>query len=265
MIFKVGWGKSGMRKGAFLLGLFLLGLNLYGLTVSLRNPDIYELRDGQFGIELTEEEFYDEIERLKGESDEEYAVRMTDVVNRGMVHYWEDDGMDEYNIQLGWEENYLIRGLGYVYPAKFEKYEFYDMEKAVERGVGLCSQHAIVLEQVLEDEEIDAELIWLEEHVVVEVDVGEGMVLDPDYGVVLEMGLENVLGNEGVVVEAYGEGMEDVYQEKKLMVGWWRKTFGARNFAIENGLYGIKWGLPLFLVWFGLRKKRFEERNLVFD
>ena len=58
------------------------------------------------------------------------------------LHKQQDEGIPIY-------ENYLLFIASYRYPDEYLKYEFVDYRKAIERGIGLCSQQAIIVSEIL--------------------------------------------------------------------------------------------------------------------
>ena len=62
-----------------------------------------------------------------------------------IAHYWRDEGINKYYLRIPFWENYLLYIASYIDPEEYLKYEFYDYRRAIERGVGLCSQQAIIV------------------------------------------------------------------------------------------------------------------------
>ena len=180
-----------IKKVAFFLGLFLLALNTFGLFRTMRNPDIYTeeniIKNRKNDITIR----YPEVKKLllkkPGESNEAFAIRINKVVNDGFCHYWKDAGISKYHERVPAWENYLLFLASYIDPKDYRKYEFSDYKKNLERGVGLCSSHSIVVKGVLNDYGIDASLWDIAGHVVVRANVDEKkwIILDPDFGVVV--------------------------------------------------------------------------------
>ena len=199
-----------IRKMLFLIGIILMIINIAGLFTSLRNPEIFT-EDTFFDedITLTEHQvFYIISER--DESDEEYAIKINNAVHKGLAHYWSDEGIEKYNLRIPLHENYLLNIGSYLIPNMFEKYEYCDYRKALERGVGLCSQHAIVLAGILKENGIESQLVELSGHIVVlsRID-NKHWILDPDYGVVIEHDLNNIEKNPSIIKKYYEEAGYD--------------------------------------------------------
>ena len=151
-----------MKKFLFILGLFLLAINIIGLFKTMRNPDIYTeentLKNRISDITIKYPEIKKLLVKKPGESNEAFAVRINKVVNDGFSHYWKEAGIDKYHIRVPLWENYLLFAASYIDPKEYKKYEFSNYKKNLERGVGLCSSHSIVVKGVLKDHGIDANL-----------------------------------------------------------------------------------------------------------
>jgi len=198
-----------IKKVAFFLGLFLLALNIFGLFRTMRNPDIYTeeniIKNRKNDITIR----YPEVKKLllkkPGESNEAFAIRINKVVNDGFCHYWKDAGISKYHERVPAWENYLLFLASYIDPKDYRKYEFSDYKKNLERGVGLCSSHSIVVKGVLNDYGIDASLWDIAGHVVVRANVDEKkwIILDPDFGVVVPYDTAAIQDNPELVRPAY--------------------------------------------------------------
>jgi len=135
---------------------------------------------------------YPEIRELLKKKDQEsnidFAVRINKVVNDGFAHYWKAEGIEKYHLRVPLWENYLLNLASYINPKKYERYEFMNYKKNLERGVGLCSSHSIVVKGVLLDNGIKAELLDVGgHHVVVRAELNDTAtnILDPDFGIVV--------------------------------------------------------------------------------
>lgn len=241
------------------LGVLLLGLHLAGRLIPLRNPAVYaKLHHFPDDITLTYEEAKAQLVRRPGESAADFAVRATYVVNRGMAHYWEDDGAVRYRLHLPPWENYLFWAYGWIRPKVYAKWEFADPDKALERGVGLCSQQSIVLVRALHRGRVRATIVGLGGHTIVTAVVGPDtrILLDPDYGVVVPQSLREVQRNPDVIRPYYVsyppervDHLVDVYGPKGNFVdqtGGYAYTAGRR--WKEKWLYTACWVIPLVLM-----------------
>src|SRR4029079_332230 len=126
--------------------------------------------------------------KKQGETNEAFAIRINKVVNDGFAHYWKDAGIDKYHERVPIWENYLLYAASFIDPKEYNKYEFSNYKKDLERGVGLCSSHAIVVKGILNDNGIKAELLDVgKRHVVVRAEPGNtpAFILDPEFGIVV--------------------------------------------------------------------------------
>jgi len=194
------------KKTIFFLGILLLGVNIFGLFKSLRNPEIYTEQNTKRVSDITIKypDIKGQLVRKDHETDKEFAVRVTNVVTEGMLHYWKDEGLTKYNERVPMWDNYLLFTASYIDPGKYKKYEFSNYKKNLERGVGLCSTTSIVLKGVLNDNGIDASLWDIAGHVVVRAKVNnEWWILDADYGIVVPHDTAAIQANPEIVRPAY--------------------------------------------------------------
>ena len=187
-------------KTLFYLGFFLFIINIIGLFISLRNESIYQEKNTFFtnDIILTEKEFYDRINKAVIDK-KEYITNLNEAVNQGIAKYWRNAGINKYNLRIPFYENYLLFIASYLNPEEYLKYEFVDYRKAIERGIGLCSQQAIIVSEILLEKSIPSFIVGLSGHVVLRAQVDkshdEWWVLDPDYGVVIPYDIDIIENN----------------------------------------------------------------------
>lgn len=250
----------------FVLGLGLLSLTAIGRFMTLRNPDIYKEEDVYFNedIILSHEEVVQQIERLPQESVRDYALRLNKLINQGIAHYWKDKGITEYHLRVPVWENYLLYAASFIWPDTFRKYKFADYHRALERGVGLCSQHATVLTGILEENGINAVMVGLGGHVVLQAEVEPGVwyLLDPDYGVAIPHDISYIQANPELVRSYYSniessyrstgitlERMVQIYgPERNDIRSPGIKGNGIKRYYIEQVSYAAIWIIPLLLL-----------------
>jgi len=211
------------KKFLFVLGIFLLGINIVGLFKTMRNPDIYteenNLKNRINDITIKYPDIKKLLVKKQGESNEAFAVRINKVVNDGFSHYWKEAGVDKYHERVPVWENYLLFLASYVDPKEYRQYEFSNYKKNLERGVGLCSSHSIVVKGVLNDYGIDASLWDIAGHVVVRANVDQQnnkwIILDPDFGVVVPYDTAAIEANPELVRPAYQNMAALYYPEAK--------------------------------------------------
>jgi hypothetical protein len=250
----------------FAAGALLLVLNIAGRYVPLRNEAIYRQpgRNLPTCITLRTEEVFSAIRQDASQDRKAYLKRLTDALNNGVAHYWEDDGIDKYHMRVPVYENYLLYAASYLYPRRFRKYEFMDYGKAVERGVGMCSQYALIISQVLEEKGIPTSIVALDGHVVATAQADpasdEWWILDADYGVVVPHDIRAVARDPGLALPHY---VARGYPEEMLNIPKFLKSIqvvdGARAYApglywVERASYALIWLIPVALMWpMGLR------------
>lgn len=192
-------------------GLILLGFNITGLFKSLRNEELYsEVTPYKDDISVRFDNVKKQLHRMSNENDEDYALRMTMLINNSMAHYWRDEGIKKYHMLVPVWENYLLWLKQKVTGDK--KYEFRDYKKVIERGVGICSQPCIALQNLLISKGIEADLWDIKGHIVVDAKFSDGLryTLDPDYGQYVPFGMEAIQANPELVREWYAD-QDDVY------------------------------------------------------
>jgi hypothetical protein len=252
-----------LKPSLFFLGILLLLVNIVGLFKSMRNPDIYKeentLHNRLGDITIEYPQVKDMLVRKGGESDKDFAIRINKVVNDGFSHYWKEEGIEKYNLRVPPWENYLLYAASYIQPQTYRRYEFTDYKKNLERGVGLCSSHSIVVKGVLNDNGIDASLWDIAGHVVVRaaVDEGRGYILDPDFGVVVPYDTADIDENPEIVRAFYADMAKLYYPDAKEpyttdhVVEIYGKA-GNHTYTVDNKFepfsYVAIWILPLLLI-----------------
>ena len=261
-------GKAGGCIVVAALALFLLNLSTWWSP--LRAPDL-EACEGYFlqDVTLSHTEALAEIGRRPGEGDLEYTRRMVRVVGQSLAHIWTGDhyrgeGVERFHARLPLNENWLL----YLY-AGGEPYEFADPLRTLERGIGLCSQHALCLAGLLEREGIEVSLVGLSGHVLTQVEVeGRAYLCDPDFKVIVPHGLEEVGKNPELVRPFYAPvfasevasdakfGLDDMVEtfgaEGNSLRGGVSHYLGSRRVKIERYSYWAIWALPSALLALGL-------------
>lgn len=264
-----------LKFALFLIGTLLLLINVVGLFKTMRNPAIYEeeitLRNRINDITIRYPEIKKLLVKQDGESDKDFALRITKVVKDGFSHYWKREGIDKYYLRVPIWENYMLYAASFINPRKYERYEFTDYRKNLERGVGLCSTHSTIVKGVLNDYGIEADLLDIWGHVVVRAQVSdnEWYMLDPDYGIVVPHDTTEIHADPEIVrpyyadlASQYYEDVKDPYTTDKVVELYGRdrnKIYQVYN-PWEKIFYWAIWIFPLLLMTpFGityLRKKK---------
>lgn len=253
-----------IKKILFVIGIILLAINIYGLFRTLRNPALYDeetiIRNRVEDVTLKYPSIKEQLQKLPGESNKDFAIRVNSVVNKGMAHYWRDEGLQKYNLRVPVWENYLLHLASYIKPKEYKKYEFSNYEKNLERGVGLCSAHSIVVNGVLKEHGIKGELLTVGgRHVVTraEIDDSTAFILDPDYGIVVPYDTAAISANPELVRASYREMAALYYPDAKdpYTTDFMVEIFGGKKYVytvnnwFEYFSYWAIWIIPLLLMF----------------
>lgn len=241
----------------FALGIFLSALNIIGLFSSLRNPEIYNLKTAKGKVTLTQKEFYDAIKR-GNETDEEYIYKINDAVFRGVAHYWEDNGIDKYHLRVPIYENFILWFASIINPKTYLKYEYCDLTKAVERGVGLCSEQAIITSTIMSKQGFKTKIASLGGHVVpfVQTKDGKWWKMGPDYGTIIPNSLEEIENNPEIIrpyyESKYGKELADtmvkIFGKEDNKVFYGAEDYCGDKIIIEKTSYVLIWIIPIVLM-----------------
>lgn len=251
------------NKIIFFSGLVLLAINIYGLFRTMRNPEIFNeektIRNRINDITIGYPEIKEQLKRKDNESDIDFAVRINKVVNDGFIHYWRAEGTEKYHLRVPIWENYLLYAASYLIPKRYERYEFSNYKKNLERGVGLCSTHSTIIKGVLLENGIKAELLDVGgHHVVVRAEFNDTStyMLDPDYGIFVPHDTAAITANPELVREPYKDMAALYYTDAvdpyttEILV----KIFGDKKhtYSVDNWFeyfsYWAIWILPFLLM-----------------
>ncbi len=245
------------------MGLVLLGINIYGLFNTMRNPAVHteeeKLKNRINDVTIQYPEINSMLERKPDESDIDFALRINKVVNDGFAHYWKKEGINKYYLRVPVWENYLLNLASYINPKKYERYEFSNYKKNLERGVGLCSAHSIIVKGVLLDNGIKADLLDVGgRHVVVraEFDDTTAYILDPDYGIAVPSDTTAIAADPELVRAPYSN-MADLYYPEAVdpyttdlivdIFGDELRVYSVDNW-FEHFSYWAIWIIPFLLM-----------------
>lgn len=250
----------------FIIGIALLIINITGLFKSMRNPDVYnEQNTGRLNdISLTLNEAKKEIIRKPGESDKAFTIRLNDVIAKSMLHYWKNEGVKKYYLGIPIWENYILYFTNFF--RKDKRYEFvYFHKKNLERGAGICSTHAIVMQGILQKNGVEAQLWCIAGHVLVRAKVAnnEWYIMDPDFGLYVPYDVDDIEANPEItraiyqnMADLYKPDYDDPYTTDKVVEIYGRDgnriyTYSA---AFEIFSYIMIWLLPLlFMMPYGFQ------------
>lgn len=250
--------------------LILIGLNLTGLVHSLRNPDLLAMfpEDISLPPPAVTAAFHKSYASV-GES----LNSMNEAVYLGVAHVWSDEYTKTLNIEIPIYENYILFGAKYLYPRVYRKYEFTDYHRALERGVGLCSQHAIIMAGGLSEIGVPAKIYALTGHVVAlawNKETEEWWVCDSDLGVVIPMDIGKIEMNPELVRSSY---MEKGFSGEELenIIGVYDKSGNGKYFGkfyelkifLEQASYIMIWIIPFGLIYLTVWRKGTREHNQI--
>ncbi|MBK8088870.1 MAG: hypothetical protein IPK31_13515 [Chitinophagaceae bacterium] len=262
------------KKIIFFTGLVLLFITIYGLFRSMRNPAIYTeentLRNRIGDVTIHYPQIKELLKKKEQESNKDFAVRINKVVNDGFAHYWKPEGIQKYHLRVPVWENYLLYTVSFINPKKYERYEFSNYKKNLERGVGLCSSHSLVVQGVLKENGMKAELLDVGgHHVVVRAVLSDtsAYILDPDFGVVVPYDTAAISSNPELVRTPYSNMAALYYPDAKdpYTTNFMVEIFGKRKYVytVENWFesfsYWAIWIIPVLLMIpfvIDVRKKR---------
>lgn len=260
------------------LGLVLLSLNLYGLTQPLRKPGL-GVTDQEL-LRFVPDQVWDyetslsAINSLAGpESDVPLAEQANNVVHQSLVHVkWTDvDPVAYRQLVPPWENVYLWAVGRFSGLPQFERYHYADYRRSIERGIGICGDASIVLSSVLERYNVESDIISFRGHVIVEYEnpKGQKLLLDPDFGVVINRSLDELKADPDIARPLYLEAGYGA-QEVDDLVSIFSKDYAtfddtydfmAKRYLFEKTTYILKWLLPPLLIlpaivlWFRRRRQ----------
>lgn len=240
-----------------LLGIFLTLCNIWGLVQGDKlwyQPEIQQ----SINHKKFSKESFDSVRR-PGENDFAYAERMTLYVNSHTIHYFENrNTIDNIHIIVtpffrSWP--LWLRGLwASISGVKFTV-EFCNPEKGLARGYGFCSQRALILQNILRENGIDARATDLYGHVVCTARInGKDILLDPDNGLASEHSLEDFHKRPELLLQYDAPGLEQQYPGLREVyeAARWRGHENREYYCVSDlqlffwGL--VQWGIPLFFI-----------------
>lgn len=261
----------------FVVGTMLMGINLYGLTQSIRKPGLGLDRPEDLRFVPKEVWSYErsiqEIYELHDIRDRTKAARQAiKVVKQALVHPdWFGVDPVEYRQTIPIWENYFLYIVGrFSDLPQFQRYHFVDYRRSIRRGIGVCGDASMVLSSILSELRVKNRILSFDGHVIVEYlgENGNWTLADPDFGVSLNMDIQQLKNNGDSIKMAYknaGYSDDDI---NTLMKSYGTPyavfdsvyDFMSMRFIFEYITYVLKWMLPALLVapglWFLYRGKR---------
>ena len=234
------------------LGLLLIIMNIMGFflytTIDVNNPHILGNKKKQISMQ----QFWHEAFEHKNENTKHYVDRLTSLVSSRMLYI-----SDKYCKPTIFE-NWIL----WCYAQSLGGYEWIEERKAIRLGGGLCSEHAIVLERILREQNIDSRIIVVEGHVVNEVLIDKKWyVYDAVYNVKLNASLEYLEANPERVFIAYKNAglSDDSARQFQRMFATVADNFQYRSsdyyapgrITIERASFYLIWIVPILLILIG--------------
>jgi hypothetical protein len=261
----------------FIFGIILACINVSGFFLPLRSPDVYQLNNGtNFQIDLTEQQVWVVAQNTSLER-KQYLIEVNSAIHRGVAQYWGDkdclingkndscidpEGIEKFHLRVPIYENYILFGMSYIFPEHFLKYFFTDYQKALERGIGVCDEHTIILDGILKSKNIESRMIDTPHHffeiALADPQTNEWWILDPDYGVVIPYSLEQVqktpeLIRRGYLEEGYSNEtinyiVNNVYQNHEIKIHSDISDYSTKLYPFERLSYILIWVIPLICI-----------------
>lgn len=264
------------------LGIVLLGSNLYGEIYGMRVAEAIPADELRFenDLEIGPTEALKALQRNENETDRDYAKRATTVIQRSMAHVrrWHGHPPDLWNQRIPFTENPYLHLLGHL-PGlpQFERYHFANYKRSIERGIGVCGDHTLILSQVLDLAGIDNVLLSFRGHVLAEVRFHDSntMLLDPDFGVIIHSDAEGFKEDPSILTNAYlkaGYSQREIDTLQSTFALGYKQFDSAYSFMrmrwwFEHVSYIAKWAVPMLLlssapILLGMRRRQRSRKNI---
>jgi len=255
----------------------LLLVNLYGEFSNIRKEGLgYESPEFiRFDNDkpLSYEDSIKKLESIPKKSDRQYAYEANQIVQQSLAHIeWKKVDPVEYRQRIPIWENYFLYFAGELSNLpQFERYHFVDYKRSIKRGIGICGDASMVLSQVLDNANIQNHIVSFDQHVITEAILsdGEHMLLDPDFGIIMNIGLDELIRNPEKAYSYYIKGGFNK-QETMSLVHIYKSeykifddvySFMSKRYIFEYTTYFIKWPLPIILLFIGYKFARKKKIN----
>jgi hypothetical protein len=246
----------GTRISLALIAVLLLRVNVYGL---FQNFSFDRSRNPASAIRAVDNLLND-----TAISDDAFVGKINALVHENIAHYWPSDPAE--SLRVPFTQNYLLYLASYVKPSIYRNYEYCSYTRALQRGVGLCSEAAIVVTDILGRKGIEAHMVYFNGHVVTiaklpDSNGGHWLYLDPYYNVIIPTDFDSLNRNPDLVrpyYEASGLDQGDI----DALVGFMKNTpnrlFTAgvtgytdcnwKKITVRKTAEVAKWILPILLL-----------------
>jgi len=268
VLFCVRYYLKNVYHAMFFTGAMLLLTNFIGSFISLRSPQIYKIPTeyAHYQVVLSPEELYDFIDKQDYTDKKSYVKKLSLVLNKGIAHFWGTNQKSDdksYNFRIPFYKNYILYLYSYI-NTKYIKYEITNYKRAIERGFGLCSQHAIIACEILHEKEFKVMMQGLSGHVVAQVQVNdaneEWWILDADHGVVIPHDIQTIENNPEIIRKYYAsklspthvESLIEIYGKKGNYSSLYEDdlppTYYRTSWRLERKAYIWVWIIPIILM-----------------
>ena len=173
---------------------------------------------------------------------------------------WNKVDAKQYRLLIPVWENYFLYLLGnFSGLPQFERYHFVDYKRSIKRGIGICGDASMVLSQLLDKKGVENNIVSYRGHVITEAIFKDNssMLLDPDFGVILGMNLQDLNDSPASAYSAYIEAGYSEREALKLVRIYSTQytlfddtyEFMCKLYIFEYLSYILKWLLPAIFIF----------------
>lgn len=245
----------------FTMSVSLLALNVFGLTSSIRmegldtvDSSLVRFRNDGY---MSYRQSIKQLDSIAELATTAYAIDATKIVRNSLTHVrWKSVDAREFRQLIPAWENYFLFLVGsFSGLPQFERYHFVDLNRSLERGIGICGDASMVMSQLLDRKNIKNEIVSFDGHVINQatLDNGKQILLDADFGVVMDFDLETLIRDPDKAASFYeNEGFRE--WEVRALLRIYRTphatfdnvyAFMPKRYIFEYSTYVLKWLLPL--------------------
>jgi hypothetical protein len=258
---------------SLLAGGGLLLSSLYGLNRDIRVTDFndqYLIFPNDQPTDFSHTQF--ELIRRQNEEDIEYAMRVTNVISKGLSHIdWLVYPEEKFNQIIPIWENYFLYFMGkFSGIPEYERYHYANYHRSLERGIGICGDASMVMSEVLNVEGVSNKIITFPDHVVVAASFenGKQYIFDADFGITIPYSLNEFPSRSTEIAKLYSDAgypRRDFLFFQKIYKQNHRQWDGVKHFItnkyyFEKIAYWLKWPLPIGLMLFAIFRLKIKKR-----
>jgi hypothetical protein len=233
----------------------IIGFFVY-TTIIVNNVNILDKDKRQ----ISEQQFWGEAYKKVNENIESYVHRLTSLVSSRILF------IDPKYTKPTIFENWIL----FIYSRWLGEYEWTETKRAVRLGGGWCSQHAIILNNILRSQHIESRIISLSSgHVLNEVLIeGKWRVYDSMFNVDFNSSLKYLESNPERAFQAYMHAglSEDEARYYQQFFGidadiWhYRSSMHFRPYKnmVELGALYLVWIVPIMLIFSGISLRKWK-------